>query len=201
MMTGRLPHFILRFKRPAVPAPPTGRENPGDSDHAPSLDPRRVSRDSSTTTDTEDEFFDTSEDVAKSPAKVPTYGGGVRRASSKNSRQGKANHDSTPDTRRFGPTSITLRTSASPAQLIGKRKRDIPAAIGGGKGNLQRGDLPPPNKTPRRQTTTYSQHQVKSEVDRQLPGKPEDDKRVLRSQDTTKKSEYEDWFEPREEEC
>lgn len=67
----------------------------------------------------------------------------------------------------------------------GKRKRDIPKSIGGGKGDLQ-----PPSKRNVRTSPAAGQTTEKKE-----------EKRVLRSQDTTKKSEYEEWFENPKDEC
>lgn len=95
--------------------------------------------------------------------------------------------------------------SVSPAPTttssIGKRKRDIPKSIGGGKGDLQ---PPSTQKRSKRRGTSISATSENGTSSSLAPGsieaKKDEEGRVLRSQDTKKTSEFEEWFEAPERE-
>lgn len=73
-----------------------------------------------------------------------------------------------------------------------KRERDIPVAIGGGKGNLffhHHQLLQKPQQKRRR-------HGIATVEEMEM-----DEGRVLRSHDVEKRSEYEEWFEEAERGC
>lgn len=166
-MKGRpLPHIILRFSRPPVAADsPSNYDYPEDS--PPEADKQIDGRDEKMATTT-------------TAATVRT-----RSSRHKKQRVGLDAPVTETPTRGTLPAPVGEQEPTTPVST-GKRKREIPKSIGGGKG-----DLKPPSRRSGKGSPAVT-----------TPGSEKGgEKRVLRSQDTTKKSEYEEWFETRKDEC
>lgn len=212
MLKRQLPHIILRFSKHPPPAPPPpSTTTPEYSDgYTTALEHSCSSR------------SDYESDSASDASGASSAGGDPDETDSDPDlmararpmrANAKARLHSIPNA--FdGPAAAEKRnmiklTSASrpalpalPAPALGKRKRPIPKAIGGGKGNLQ------PPAPAQMLSLPQGTHVVAVNGEHAAPAVPElhnavekkDDKRVLRSQDVQKRSDYEEWFESSKEE-
>ncbi|KAL7273993.1 hypothetical protein RUND412_003128 [Rhizina undulata] len=193
----KLPHIIVRFRQ-QVP-PPTAAAAVHDS---PSTEDAPNILTASPTT-----VNPAKADVAtlKSPLNH-TQGAS---AAEKKMKRTKSHHHKTPQKKYGARGKGTIKphlsyfpdTPPSPpldAQLIGKRKREDSVSIGGGKGDLQM-----PRKKVRTATVSAK---FAAQATSTAPRAPEstetkdEDKRVLRSQDTIRKTDLSEWFMDEKEE-
>ncbi|KAF8543414.1 hypothetical protein BDD12DRAFT_907228 [Trichophaea hybrida] len=207
-MKGR-PHIILRFSKTVAPpgkeppsllSPPTSellsssntqnRKDRTTSRRSPlSLENSTENMSRSSTTSSrmkkkkseKPRSDETNSHTTKAATTVTTPGGSKETVGSE-----RTNSDGGASRQSYSVSPAPTTTSAT-----GKRKRDIPKSIGGGKGDLQ---PPGTQKRPKRRGKSTPAVNGSSPSSSGETNKDED-KRVLRSQDTKKKSEFEEWFE------